>query len=63
MAYLKWLRLDRADADLRAASPGETTVKQLALRYGFSHLGHFSDAYRRKYGQPPSQTLRTAYRS
>jgi len=63
MAYLKWLRLERAHADLRSASPGETTVKQIALRYGFAHFGHFSDAYRRKFGQPPSQTLRTAYRS
>ena len=62
MAYLKWLRLDRAHADLRAASPGEISVKQVAQRYGFAHLGHFSAAYRQKYGQPPSETLRTAYR-
>jgi transcriptional regulator GlxA family with amidase domain len=60
---LKWLRLERAHADLRDASPGETSVKRVALRYGFAHLGHFSEAYRRKYGQSPSQTLRTAYRS
>jgi AraC-like DNA-binding protein len=63
MAYLKWLRLELAHADLRNASPGEVTVKEVALRYGFGHLGHFSGAYRRKYGQPPSRTLRTAYRS
>lgn len=63
MVDLKRLRLERAHADLRNASLGETTVKQFALRYGFAHFGHFSDAYRRKYGQPPSQTLRTAYRS
>ena len=62
MAYLKWLRLDRAHVDLRTASPGEITVKEIALRYGFAHLGHFSAAYRQKYGQPPSETLRTAYR-
>jgi AraC-like DNA-binding protein len=63
MAFLKWLRLELAHSDLQAASPGETTVKQIALLLGFTHLGHFSDAYRRKYGQPPSHTLRTAYRS
>jgi len=63
MAYLKWLRLDRAHADLRSAGPGDTTVRQIAQRYGFAHLGHFSDAYRRKYGHPPSQTLRTVYPS
>ena len=63
MAFLKWLRLELAHADLQAANPGESTVKQIALLRGFAHLGHFSDAYRRKYGQPPSHTLRTAYRS
>ncbi|MEN8184730.1 MAG: AraC family transcriptional regulator [Myxococcota bacterium] len=62
MAYLKWLRLDRAHTDLRNASPGETSVREIALCHGFAHLGHFSTAYRRKYGQPPSETLRTAYR-
>ncbi len=63
MAYLKWLRLERAHADLKGASPEEATVGQIALRYGFAHLGHFSNAYRRKYGVPPSHTLRAAHRS
>ena len=58
MAFIKWLRLDRAHCDLLAACRDETTVAQVAGRYGFSHLGHFAAAHRRKYGETPSETLR-----
>jgi AraC-like DNA-binding protein len=57
--YLRDVRLRRAHEDLRAADPGSTTVAEIAARWGFLHLGHFSARYSRKFGQPPSQTLRS----
>ncbi len=58
MAFVKWLRLERAHADLATERPGATTVAAVAARYGFAHLGHFAAVYRRKYGEAPSETLR-----
>jgi AraC-like DNA-binding protein len=44
---------------LRDADPGDgTTVTEVALRFGFAHTGRFAAAYRRRYGQAPSATLR-----
>ncbi|MGD9526499.1 AraC family transcriptional regulator [Pseudonocardia sp.] len=57
-AYLRDVRLRRAHADLLAADPGWQTVAEIALRWGFAHLGRFAAAYRRRYGQAPSVTLR-----
>ena len=48
-----------AHAALRDADPGDgTTVTEVALRFGFAHTGRFAAAYRRRYGQTPSATLR-----
>jgi AraC-like DNA-binding protein len=57
MAYLRKVRLARAHEDLRAADPGQTTVAQVAHRWGFVHLGRFAAAYRALYHTTPSQTL------
>lgn len=54
-AYLRVLRLERVHADLQHGAP---TVGDAAYRWGFTHLGRFADAYRRRFGQPPSETLR-----
>ena len=58
IAYLRELRLARVHDELRRADPAETTVAQVAHRWGFGHLGRFAAAYRAKYGAPPSATLR-----
>lgn len=58
MAYLRDLRLGRAHGDLRRARPDTDTVADVAHRWGFSHLGRFAAAYRRRYGVAPSVTLR-----
>jgi AraC-like DNA-binding protein len=58
IAYLRELRLARVHDELRRAVPGETTVAQVAHRWGFGHLGRFAAAYRDKYGVAPSETLR-----
>jgi len=54
---LRRIRLDGAHADLVAAGP-EATVAAVARRWGFAHLQRFAEAYRRAFGENPSQTLR-----
>jgi AraC-like DNA-binding protein len=56
--YLRDVRLRRVHDDLRAADPATVTVAEVAARWGFLHLGHFSARYSRKFGETPSHTLR-----
>lgn len=58
VAYLTQLRLHRARQSLRSASHGTTTVSAEALRYGFWHFGDFTRAYKKCFGELPSETLR-----
>ncbi|HKY64630.1 MAG TPA: AraC family transcriptional regulator [bacterium] len=57
MAWLKQRRLDRVRAELLAAHPAETTVTDVALRWGFFHLGRLASDYRARFGELPSETL------
>ncbi|TCK26719.1 helix-turn-helix protein [Pseudonocardia endophytica] len=54
--YLRTVRLERVRADLVA---GTGSVTDVALRWGFTHLSRFSAAYRDRFGEAPSDTLRT----
>lgn len=56
---LQWLRLQRLQAVRRALEQGGAgcPVGQTAMRFGFSHMGDFSRAYRQAFGQTPRQTL------
>ncbi|WP_214364720.1 AraC family transcriptional regulator [Pseudonocardia sp. H11422] len=58
MRYLREVRLNRVYDDLRAAAPHSVSVSQVAGRWGFLYFGRFAAAYRQKFGQTPSQTLR-----
>jgi len=58
MAYLRQVRLDRARHDLLAADPACDTVSGIATRWGFAHIGRFSQVYRVEFGESPSVTLR-----
>jgi AraC-like DNA-binding protein len=51
------IRLQRARDDL-LRSDGTFTVADVAMRWGFTHTGRFAAAYRQRYGEPPSATLR-----
>jgi AraC-like DNA-binding protein len=55
--YLRSIRLDRVRAELLNLAPNDTTVAQVAARWGFSHAGRFSAAYARRFGEYPSVTL------
>jgi AraC-like DNA-binding protein len=60
MGYLRRTRLEQAHRELRAADPAaELTVAAVARRWGWASSGQFAAAYRRAYGRPPSQTLRS----
>ena len=58
MKYLQQVRLRRARDLLREASSAQTTVSTVASGLGLSHLGRFAAAYRRAFGESPSETLR-----
>jgi AraC-like DNA-binding protein len=57
--YLRRVRLVAARAALRAATPADTTVTEVAGRAGFSDLSWFAVQYQRAYGERPVDTLRT----
>jgi AraC-like DNA-binding protein/tetratricopeptide (TPR) repeat protein len=56
-AALRDISFERARRELLQGSPG-ARVMDIALRAGFPHCGRFSVAYRRRYGETPSQTLK-----
>lgn len=58
MGWLKERRFEAAQRELCAAVPGEVTVTQVALRYGFENLGRFAAEYCHRFGENPSKTLR-----
>jgi AraC family ethanolamine operon transcriptional activator len=57
VALLRVRRLHRARRQLLARGPA-TTVTRTATDWGFDHLGEFAMAYRKLFGESPSQTLR-----
>lgn len=57
LAHLRRLRLAAARADLLACE-GRGSVTEIAGRLGFLHLGRFASDYARRFGEPPSATLR-----
>lgn len=59
MEYLRGVRLQRIHADLRDSHVTEATVASIVHKWGVTHLGHFSAAYRSAFGVLPSETLRS----
>jgi len=57
MRYLHDARFARARDALIGAEKDEN-VTQIAMTWGFSHLGRFSVDYRRRFGETPSETLK-----
>ena len=55
--WLTDIRLARVREDLVRGGDG-LTVADVAMRWGLMHTGRFAAAYRRKYGESPSETLR-----
>lgn len=57
MAYVRAVRLDRVHAELQEGA-GVVSVTDVAMRWGFFHLGRFSQQYRDRFGVLPSETVR-----
>jgi AraC-like DNA-binding protein len=54
--YLKLLRLNQVRQELKGPLGDALTVKEIAQRFGFRHMGHFSTRYRQLFGETPQQT-------
>jgi adenylate cyclase len=57
LEYCRRFRLAAAPEELLKGSNG-TSVTEVAMRFGFSHFGRFSEQYHRAFGEKPSATLR-----
>jgi AraC family transcriptional regulator, ethanolamine operon transcriptional activator len=57
MAYFKAVRLNAVRQELKGAAAETPAVHEIAQRWGFRHTGEFAAAYRRLFGELPSQTL------
>ena len=51
------LKLNQAYHDLQKSDPEQTTVSEVALKWGFVHMGRFSAYYEELFGEYPSVTL------
>ncbi len=56
MQMLREIRLERVRRELLQSTP-VTNVTQIAMNWGFDHLGRFAAAYRERFGESPRQTL------
>jgi AraC-like DNA-binding protein len=57
MRYVRNSRLDKVRAALTRAT-ADVSVTEIAMNWGFGHMGRFSVEYRKRFGESPSQTLR-----
>ena len=59
MAFIQCRGLERTHKQLLAADPFSRSVTEIAYANGFAHLGRFSATYKRRFGELPSETLRS----
>ena len=57
MGFLKARRLNASYRQLFTADAGSTSVTEVAVSYGFTHLGKFAMEYKEAFGESPSVTL------
>ena len=56
--YIRQRKLERIRACLSDPSCTVRSLTELALDYGFLHLGRFAESYRQQFGELPSETFR-----
>jgi AraC-like DNA-binding protein len=61
MQYLRNARFAKVREALARAQPGES-ITEIAMSWGFSHMGRFSVEYRKRFGERPSESLRRSAR-
>lgn len=59
--FLRQLKLNLTHNDLKKSDPNQSTVMRIAEKWGFMHMGRFSNFYTELFGENPSQTLRRDY--
>ena len=57
MEYIREQKLE-AVYQLLSRSTLDKSVTDIAMQYGFNHLGRFAEYYRKRYGELPSSTLK-----
>lgn len=57
-SYIRQKRLERIHACLSDPSVPVRNVTEVAMDYGFFHLGRFSESYKSAFGELPSDTLK-----
>lgn len=58
MHYIKQQKLMHVHKMLQDGEGGCRNVTEVALDFGFMHLGRFSSEYRKMFGELPSETLK-----
>ena len=58
MAYVKNVKLDKINEELKQGDAAAISVSEVVSKYGISSLGNFSASYRRRFGELPRDTLR-----
>ncbi|MNT71023.1 DNA-binding transcriptional activator FeaR [compost metagenome] len=56
--YIRQRKLETIHARLSDPRASVRNVTEVALDYGFLHLGRFSECYKSTFGELPSDTLR-----
>jgi AraC-like DNA-binding protein len=56
LAYLRRVRLDAVYSTLRAGSPADGTIAEIARGAGFTHIGRFTEQFREEFGMTPRQS-------
>lgn len=60
-SFIRQRKLERVRCSLSGPEGGVRNVTEVAMDYGFLHLGRFSESYRNAFGELPSDTLRRAH--
>jgi len=61
MIYLKVQRLNGVRRQLKASRADQVTVTDIAIQWGFWHMGQFAKDYKKMFGECPSETLRRSF--
>ncbi len=56
--YIRQKKLERIRRNLSDPDCSVRNITELALEYGFVHLGRFSESYKALFGELPSDTLK-----
>jgi transcriptional regulator GlxA family with amidase domain len=57
MQHLRQIRLERARETILTTS-SDVRIASIALDCGFTHFGRFAQAYKERFGESPSRTVR-----